>query len=296
MSDTSYESALADDGSGMAPESDRVPDSAAVEPSLTATIDPSAAARDPGPWSEGTSAASLPSAVPTDNEPVPERTARRLSGPVIGFVAGAVVVAVGFGGWLIAHTLSVSTKTTPVATSSHAKAGGITVTGNGITMRFPVGWVNVPTSPAQFQQFVKIFESEHRALPAALQAEANDPQLLSSFAMLVFRQAGPGDGPENLIAVVGPPGPAPTELLAELESGQGPAHFGATDLHYSLTKFGNYPGVLVTYQMTPTGVTEYGAQAYLESSANTVITTVISRDAATSEADLRQIVDTIRFT
>jgi len=202
----------------------------------------------------------------------------------------------GLGGYLIAHSLSSSRNNTPVATSSKGRSGGITVTGRGITMTFPAGWVNVPTSPNQFRQFIKDFEAAHGHLPAAMQAVANDPQSVAGFAMLVFRPTGSGSFQENLNAEIGPLGPSPTEMMAQLESGQGPSQFGATALHYRVTRFGQYQGVLVTYTLRASGITAYGAQSYLDGPANTVVTTVTSSAAATSEADLTRIVSTIRFT
>jgi len=225
---------------------------------------------------------------------------RRIRGPLIGFIAGAVAVALGLGGYFIAQNMSASRNSTPVATSSQVKSGGITVTGHGVTMSFPAGWVNVPTSPNQIRQFVKNFEAAHGHIPAALraalQALANDPQTAASFAMVVYKPGGSGSFVENLDAAVGPPGPPPGEMLADLKSGQGPAQFGGTDVHYTVTKFGQYSGVLATYTISAQGVTVYGAQSYLDGPTNTVVTTVTSQNAATTDADLRRIVDTLRFT
>lgn len=63
-----------------------------------------------------------------------------------------------------------------------------------------------------------------------------------------------------------------------------------------MTKFGQYPGVLVTYTLQILGTTTYGAQSYLDGPLTTVIMTVTSIAAATSEADLMKIADTIAFT
>jgi hypothetical protein len=215
---------------------------------------------------------------------------------LIGFIAGAVVVAVSLGGYLVAHNLSANRNNTPTATSAQAKSGGITVAGHGITMTFPAGWVNVPTSPNQFQHFIKVFQNKFHHVPANFQSEVNNPQVLSSFAMLVFHFQGTGNFAENLNALVAPSELSPSQMMAQLKSGQGPAQFGATDVHYSETTFGKYQGVLVSYSLHVEGITVYGAQSYLDGPVNMVITTVTSRSAATSEADLTQIVDTIRFT
>jgi hypothetical protein len=218
-----------------------------------------------------------------------------MRGPLIGFVAGAVAVVLGGGGYLVAHNLSASRNNTPVATSSQAKSGGITVGGHGIKMTFPAGWVNVPTSPNQFRQFIKEFEDKYGHIPAALQSEVNNPQLLSGLAMLVVRPNGQGNASENLNALVAPFDVPPSQMVAQLKSGQGPAQFGATNVHDVVTQFGKYPGVLVTYTLRIKGLTVYGAQSYLEGPVHMVVTTVTSEDPAISKADLRQIVDTIRF-
>jgi hypothetical protein len=162
-------------------------------------------------------------------------------------------------------------------------------------MIFPAGWVNVPTSPNQFRQYIQGLKGH---IPAALQADVNDPQLVSSLAMLVYRPSAQGGIEENLNALVFPPGPAPSEMLAQLKSGQiqGPAQFGATDVQYSQTDFGPYPGVLVTYALRVGNLSAYGAQAYLDGPASTVVTTVTSHSAATSDSDLLYLVDTISFT
>jgi hypothetical protein len=218
-----------------------------------------------------------------------------MRGPLIGFIAGAVAVVLGGGGYLVAHNLSANRNNTPVATSSQARSGAITVRGHGIKMTFPAGWVNVPTSRNQFRQFIKLFEDKYGHIPAALQSEVNNPQLLSGLAMLVVRPNGQGSTSENLNALVAPFDVPPSQMLAQLKSGQGPAQFGATDVHESVTNFGTYPGVLVTYTLRVKGLTAYGAQSYLEGPVHMVVTTVTSEDAALSESDLRQIVDTISF-
>ena len=202
----------------------------------------------------------------------------------------------GLGGYLVVHNLSANRNNAPVATSSLAKSGGITVTGHGVKMTFPDGWVNVPTSPNQARQFFKNFADKYPHIRAELQSEVDNPQVLSSFAMLVFRVEAQGNFTENLNALVAPYVTPPSQMIAELKSGQGPAKFGAADVHYKVTYFGRYPGVLVTYSLLVHGITVYGAQSYLDGPANMVVTTVTSRAAATSEADLRKIVDTIRFT
>lgn len=106
-------------------------------------------------------------------------------------------------------------------------------------------------------------------VPPAVRAVMNDPQVMSSFAMYVCRQDGPGGLPENLNAIVGPPGLSPSAMLAQFESGQGLSQFSVLD----------------TYTLRLDGTTEYGAQSYLAGPVTTVVTTVTSHDAATTEAE-----------
>lgn len=219
---------------------------------------------------------------------------RRLRGPLIGFLAGAAAVALAVGGYAIASNLS-SSANKPISTSVHAKAAGITVTGHGIELAFPAGWQNVPTSPNQLRQFINDFEAKFHRIPSQLQSEADNPQALSTFAMLVFHFNAQGNATENLNAIVEPGVATPSEMISELRAGQGPAQFGATDIQYSSTKFGAYPGVIVTYSLSAGGITLYGAQSYLEGPSELVITTVTAQAAGISAADLRQIVDTIKF-
>jgi hypothetical protein len=290
MSDESPESASARDASSPAPEPD-----AGQWPVSPATG--GFAAPDPGgyqPWPGPAPAAGYGMPYPTATQAAPQRPWRRIRGPLLGFVAGAVAVVVGLGVYLVVHNLA-NRSNTPVATSSVAKSGGITVSGHGIKMTFPTGWVNVPTSPNQARRFMKNFAHKYH-ISGALQSEVENPQVLSGFAMFVFRVQAQGNFTENLNALVAPGVTPPSQMMAELKSGEGPAKLGATDVHYKVTYFGRYPGVLVTYILVQDGITLYGAQSYLDGPANLVVTTVTSRVAATSEADLKKIVDTITFT
>ena len=75
------------------------------------------------------------------------------------------------------------------------------------------------------------------------------------------------------------------------------ARLGGTHQHDSLTTFGNYAAVLVTYTLPRQAgkPAEYGAQAYLHGPANTPVITVTTPNAADAAATLRQIADTINF-
>jgi hypothetical protein len=153
----------------------------------------------------------------------------------------------------------------------------------------------VPTSPDQLRQFVNDFTAKYHHIPSQLQSELSNPQVLSTFAMLVFHFNAQDNATENLNAIVEPGEASPSEMISELRSGQGPAQFGATHIQYSTTTFGTYPGVIVTYSLQADGITLYGAQSYLDGPSKLVITTITSPATATSEADLKQIVDTIKF-
>jgi hypothetical protein len=226
--------------------------------------------------------------------PTGQRPPRRMRGPLIGFIAGAVAVALAVGGYAIASNLSNSANK-PISTSVHSKATGITVAGHGIQLTFPAGWQNVPTSPNQLRQFINNFTAKFHHIPSQLQSEISNSQVMSSFAMLVYHFNSQGNATENLNAIVETGSLPASEMISELRSGQGPAEFGATNIQYSTTTFGSYPGVIVTYSLQVAGLTAYGAQSYLEGPSKVVITTITSSSATTSEADLRKIVATIKF-
>src|SRR5215469_16269436 len=139
---------------------------------------------------------------------------RRRRGPIIGVVVGAAVVALGAGGYLVARNVSASNNK-PVAISAHDRVGGITVSGRGITMTFPKGWVNVPTSPNDFEHFIKVFTDKYGHVPAALKSEISNPALLHTFAMLVFNFGASGSGKENLDALVTAAPATPSQMQAQ---------------------------------------------------------------------------------
>src|SRR5215475_582699 len=230
---------------------------------------------------------------PTQPYPVPPPTRRR-RGPVIGFVVGAVVVALGVGGYVIARNVSAGNNK-PVATSAQDRTGGISVSGRGITMTFPKGWVNVPTSPNDFEHFIKVFTDKYGHVPAALKSEMSNPALLHTFAMLVFRFGAGGSGVENLDALVTAAPATPSKMEAQIASGEGPAQFGATDVRSRVTSFSSYPALLVTYTLRANGMTFYGAQSYVDGPGKLAVVTVTSLSAGTSESALKQIVGTITF-
>jgi hypothetical protein len=315
MSDVSPESVPGDDASSPAP----TPDSPVSEPWFAAPTDAPAAQPNSGgvqwaaPPTAGGAASSDPATFqlqartpataafawpyPMADSTAPQRPWRRIRGPLIGFVAGAVAIGLAWGGYAIASHASVKNNN-PVASSSPSRSGGITVTGKGIEMTFPVGWVNVPTSPSQLEQFIQSFTSRYKhVIPASVQSEMDDPELLSSFAMFVFRVNGQGSYTENLNALIPPPGlpSSASQVLAQLKTGQipNPTVLGATDVEYKLTSYGNYPSVLITYTVHADGITAYVAQAYLEGPKLVIAT--VSSFAPTGAGDLRRILDTIRF-
>jgi hypothetical protein len=205
-----------------------------------------------------------------------------------------VAVALAVGGYAIASNLS-NSGNKPISTSVHAKSAGITVTGHGIELGFPAGWENVPTSPNQLRQFMKDFTAKYKHVPSQLENDISNSQFLSSIAMLVFRFNTQGNFTENLAAAVYPEVIPPSEMIAGLKSGEGPASLGASDVHYSTTNFGKYPGIIVTYVLQSQGKNLYGAESWLNGPTESVIAEVTSDSAATSEGDLREIIDTIKF-
>ena len=185
---------------------------------------------------------------------------------------------------------------TPVSASSQAPSGALTVSAHGVTLTFPSGWVNVPTTPDEFAQFTRAGAGRFPHLSAALKTQLSNMQELRKIAMLVYRVKANGmiSGSTDVLieADTTPPG-----QLMPLLTGAA-AQFGGTDEHESLTTLGGYSGVLVTYTLPGQAghPAQYGAQAYVHGAASTPIITVTTLSAADATATLRQIASTIRFT
>ena len=87
----------------------------------------------------------------------------------------------------------------------------------------------------------------------------------------------------------------PSQLIPQLQRLAAP--LSATHQHDSLTTFGKYAAVMVTYTLPHLAGSpaDYGAQAYLHGPANTPLITVTTPNAADAAATLRRIADTIKF-
>ena len=55
----------------------------------------------------------------------------------------------------------------PISSFSHASSGAISVIGHGLILSFPAGWVNVPTTPDKFTQFLHASAAKFPDLRAA---------------------------------------------------------------------------------------------------------------------------------
>jgi hypothetical protein len=212
-------------------------------------------------------------------------------------VAAAVAgLALGWGAFQAAHNLWASRHdNTPISSSAHAPSGALTVSGHGVTLTFPTGWVNVPTTPDKIAQFMQANAAKFPHLRAALKSQLDNMQNLRDMAMLVYRLNARGAVTGNTNVAVIPATTPPSQVMPHLTGLA--ARFGGTRQHDSLATFGNYAAVLVTYTL-PTRAgkpTEYGAQAYLHGPASTPVITVTTLNAANATATLRRIADTIKF-
>jgi hypothetical protein len=153
----------------------------------------------------------------------------------------------------------------------------------------------VPTTPNEFAQFLRANLGKFPHLRAALKNQIENVQNLRNMAMLVYRVNARGIVTGNTNVVVVPATTPPSQLMPQLNGDV--AQFGGTHQRDSLTTFGNYAGVLVTYTLpTQAGKpTRYGAQAYVHGPSSTPVITVTTLNAADTTATLRQIANTIKF-
>jgi len=249
------------------------------------------------PGSPATPEPGIPAPAPGGAHRAPRRASRPMRNPLLRVVAAAAGLALGWGAFQVAHNLWASRHdNTPISSSSHAPSGALTVSGHGVTLTFPAGWVNVPTTPHRFAQFMQANVARFPHLRAALKSQVDNVQNLREMAMLVARlnAAGTVTGIANVVVV--PATTPPGQLMPQLAGGA--AQFGGTHQHDSLTTFGNYAAVMVTYTLPHlTGRTGplYGAQAYLHCPANTPVITVTTPNAADATATLRQLAGTLKF-
>jgi hypothetical protein len=251
---------------------------------------------DISPESATTPEARVPAPDPSDAQEAPRRASRLRRNPLLRIAAAVAGIALGWGAFQVAHNLwAARNDNTPISSSSHAHSGALTVSGHGVTLTFTTGWVNVPTTPDRLAQFLGAYASKLPHLRAALKNQLGNPQALRNMAMLVYRVNTSGAITGNTNVVVVAVTTPPRQLLPQLK---GPiAQLGATHEHESLTTFGKYPAVLVTYTLPSHAgqPAKYGAQAYVHGPASTPIITVTTFGAADTTAALRQIADSIKF-
>ena len=224
------------------------------------------------------------------------RASRLRRHPLVRVTAAMAGLALGWGAFHIAQNLWASRHdNTPISSSAPAPSGALTVSGHGVTLTFPAGWVNVPTTPNEYARFIQANAAKFPQLRAALKNQLGNVQNLREVAMVVDRLSPGGTITGNTNVVVAPDTVPPDQLMSHLKGLL--ARFGATHEHDSLTTFGNYAAVLVTYALPHQAgkPAEYGAQAYVHGPASTPVITVTTLNAADATATLRQITETIKF-
>lgn len=226
----------------------------------------------------------------------PRRASRLRRHPLVRVAAAVAGLALGWGAVQAGHDLWAGRHdNTPISSSSQAPSGALRVSGHGVTLTFPTGWVNVPTTPHELAQFLDARAAKYPHLRAAVKNQLENMQNLRNMAMLVYRLNGKGIVTGNTNVAVVPATTPPGQLMPQLTGAV--AQFGGTDQHDSLTTVGKYPAVLVTYTLpAQTGKpAEYGAQAYVHGPASTPVITVTTLTPGDATPTLRQIADTINF-
>ena len=226
----------------------------------------------------------------------PRRAWRLVKSPLLRVAAAVAGLALGWGAFQVAENLWASRHdNTPVSSAARAPSGALTVSGHGVTLTFPAGWVNVPTTPNKFAQFMQANAAKFPHLRAVLKNQLENVQNLRNLAMVVDRLSADGTVTGNTNVIVIPATTPPSQVLPHLNGLV--AQVGATHQHDSLTTFGNYSAALVTYALPAQAgrPAEYGAQAYVHGRASSPVITVTTLNAADATATLRQIADTIKF-
>jgi hypothetical protein len=226
----------------------------------------------------------------------PRRASRLRKHPLLRVAAAVAGLALGWGAVQATHSLWASRHdNTPISSSAQAPSGALTVSGHGVTLTFPAGWVNVPTTPNKLAQFLQAKAAEFPHLRAALKDQLENIQNLRNVAMLAYRVNPGGTVTGNTNVAVAPATTPPSQLMPQIAGAA--ARFGATHQRDSLTTFGKYAAVLVTYTLPHLAgkPVEYGAQAYVHGPASTPVITVTTLNGADAAATLRQITDTIKF-
>lgn len=174
----------------------------------------------------------------------------------------------------------------------------LTVSAHGVTLTFPAGWVNVPTTPNKLVQFFRARTANfpHLSAGVGVKTQLSNVQELRAMTMLVYRVNTKGMITGSTDVLVVPDTTPPSQLRPQLNGAV--AQIGGTREQESLTTFGGYSAVLVTYTLPGRAgqPAQYGGQAYIHGAASTPVITVTTRSAAGAIATLRQIADTIKLT
>jgi hypothetical protein len=142
------------------------------------------------PESAATPKAGIPAADPGGAPQAPQRAARAMRHPLLCAPAAVAGFALGWGAVQAAHNLWASRHdNTPNSSSSHAPSGALSVSGHGVTLTFPTGWVNVPTTPDKLAQFVRANAAKfpHHRSALKFKNQLENIQNLRTMAMLVYR-------------------------------------------------------------------------------------------------------------
>src|SRR6516162_2048558 len=146
---------------------------------------------DISPESTATPEAGIPAPDPGGAPEAPRRASRPTRNPLLRVAAAVAGLALSWGTFQVAHNLWASRHdNTPISSSSHAPSGALTVSGHGVTLTFPAGWVNVPTTPNEYARFLQANLGKFPHLRAALKNQLENIQNLRNMAMLVYRVNG----------------------------------------------------------------------------------------------------------
>jgi hypothetical protein len=251
---------------------------------------------DISPEPESTPQANVSIPDPGDAPQAPRRASRLRRNPLVRVAAVLIGIALGWGVFRVADNLWAGRHdNTPISRSSQEPSGALTVSAHGVTLTFPAGWVNVPTTPNKLAQFYRANSAKFPRLSAALKTELSNVQELRKMAMLVYRVETNGMISGTTDVLIVPDTTPPSQLMPLLNGAV--AQFGGTDEQESLTTFGRYSAVLVTYTVPGQAgqPARYGAQAYIHGPASTPIITVTTLSAADATTTLRQIASTIKL-
>jgi hypothetical protein len=119
-----------------------------------------------------------------------------MKNPLLRVAAAVAGIALGWGTFHVAQNLWAGRHdNTPISSSSHPPSGALTVSGHGITLTFPAGWVNVPTTPNEYARFIQANAAAFPHLRTALKNQLGNMQNLREVAMVVDRSATAAPSP-----------------------------------------------------------------------------------------------------